>query len=55
MIRFAKKAEPQPLPKDMEDKQPAQIPEPAVEGDKKSGVKTARARVPRAADAVHPT
>ncbi|QND46364.1 hypothetical protein HB780_12020 (plasmid) [Rhizobium lusitanum] len=50
MIRFVKKADPQPLPKDVEDKRPAQNQEPALEGDKKSRAKTPRNPTPPATD-----
>lgn len=50
MIRFAKKTDPQPLPKDLEEKRAAQIQGPPEEADKKSGAKAARGRAPQAAD-----
>jgi len=50
VIRFAKNADPQPLPKDLEDKSAAQIQGPPEEGDKKSGAKAARGRTPQPAD-----
>ncbi|ACM29941.1 hypothetical protein MOV66_30645 [Agrobacterium sp. SHOUNA12C] len=44
MIRFEKKADPKPLPKDVEDKRPDKIHETAVEEPKKSGADGARSR-----------
>jgi hypothetical protein len=50
MIRFVKKADPQPLPKVVEDKRPAQSQEPAVQEDKKSRAKTPHNPTPQATD-----
>jgi hypothetical protein len=44
MIRFEKKADPKPLPKDVEDKRPDKIPETATEEPKKSGADGVRSR-----------
>lgn len=53
MIRYVKKVDPQPLPRDREDGRPTPPLEP-VEGDKKSETKTVRGHAPQAADDDHP-
>ncbi|WP_198929065.1 MULTISPECIES: hypothetical protein [Rhizobium] len=50
MIRFEKKTDPQPLPKDVEHKSPTPIQEPAREKSKKSDAKVARGHKPQVAD-----
>jgi hypothetical protein len=50
MIRFVKKAEPQPLPKEAEDKRPEKVSETAADGAKKSGTDGVRRRARQTAD-----
>jgi hypothetical protein len=50
MIRFAKKADPQSLPKETEDKRLEQIRETAADGPKKSGTDGVRRRARQTAD-----
>lgn len=53
MIRFEKKTDPQPLPKDVEDKSPKKIRETAAEEPKKSGADGVRSRARQATDDDH--
>ncbi|WP_210252900.1 hypothetical protein [Rhizobium sp. ICMP 5592] len=50
MIRFEKKADPQPLPKDTEDKRSEKIRETATAEPKKSGSDGLRSRAGRVTD-----